>query len=79
MKVRIHEFRMGDCEDPEIYAAQPLYEWQKSEQGRWVMGVSKEIPTYHIEVDHEHMGYKVSILADIDEEFMTYFYLRWPK
>ena len=79
MKIRIHEFRMGDCEDPEIYAAQPLYEWQKSEQGRWVMGVSKEIPTYHIEVDHENMGYKVSILADIDEEFMTYFYLRWPK
>jgi len=43
------------------------------------MGVSKEIPTYHIEIDHEHMGYKVSILADIDEEFMTYFYLRWPR
>ena len=79
MKIRIHQFLMAGCEDPEIDAAQPLYEWQKTEQGRWVMGVSEEIPTYHIEIDHEHMGYKVSILADIDEEFMTYFYLRWPK
>ena len=78
MKLRVHEFRMGDSEDPEIYAAEPLYAWQKTEKGRWVMGVSTETPSYHIDVDHTHMGYKVTILADIPEEFLTYYYLRWP-
>jgi len=32
-----HTFRMGDVEDPELYAAPPILEWQKTEQGCWVM------------------------------------------
>jgi hypothetical protein len=28
-----HEFTLGDVEDPEIYAAQPLCEWQTTEMG----------------------------------------------
>ena len=78
MKIRAHEFRMADCEDPEIYAAEPLYEWQKTEKGRWVMGVSTETPSYHIDPDPGHLGYKVTILADIPEDMLTYYYLRWP-
>jgi hypothetical protein len=33
----VHEFTMGDVEDPDLYAAQPLIEWEKSESGQWVM------------------------------------------
>ena len=35
--VVVHRFRMGDVEDPDLYAAQPLWEWQSSEMGKWVM------------------------------------------
>jgi hypothetical protein len=31
--VVVHEFTMGDVEDPDIYAAEPLLAWQKSEAG----------------------------------------------
>ena len=35
--VVVHEFPMGDVEDPDLYAAQPLWDWQNSEAGAWVM------------------------------------------
>ena len=30
----VHEFTLGDVDDPEIYAAVPLYEWQLSDAGK---------------------------------------------
>ena len=29
-EVVVHEFILGDVEDPDLYAAQPLYEWEHS-------------------------------------------------
>ena len=31
--ILVHEFIIGDVEDPEIYAADPLLKWQESEEG----------------------------------------------
>jgi hypothetical protein len=45
--VIVHRFRMGDVEDPDLYAAQPLWEWQQSEMGKWVMERSVETPMWH--------------------------------
>lgn len=61
---------MGDCEDPELYAAQPIYEWQQSNEGKWVMEHALETPSYRIDIDANTYGYKVSIygkLAEADE------------
>jgi len=33
----VHEFLMGDVEDPDLYAADPLIKWEQSEIGQWVM------------------------------------------
>ena len=37
IKFIAHEFRMGDVDDPDLYAAVPLIEWEKSEPGQWLM------------------------------------------
>ena len=29
-----HQFNLGDVEDPDIYAAQPIWEWQQTEKGK---------------------------------------------
>jgi len=76
-KLRVHHFRMGDVEDPEIYAAQPLYEWEKSGQGQWVMQHAVEPPTFLIRPDHSFFGYQVTVDARLQEEDATYFALRW--
>ena len=73
----VHSFRMGDVEDPEIYAAQPLYEWETSEQGQWVMKHAIEPPIFLFRIDYASYGYEVTIDARLQEEDATYFRLRW--
>jgi hypothetical protein len=34
-ELTVHEFTMGDVEDPDLYAAEPLYKWQESAEGKW--------------------------------------------
>lgn len=70
-KVLFHQFTIGDCEDPELYAAQPLWEWQQTEHGQWVMAHAID-PTYHVGVSADAFGYAVRItgmLTDKDEVF----------
>lgn len=73
---RVHTFRMGDVEDPELYAAQPIYDWQQSEMGKWVMEHSVD-PTFHINPDPLTFGYSISITAHITPKRWTEFCLRW--
>ena len=75
--LKVHSFRLGDVDDPEIYAAQPLYKWQTSEQGQWVMEHAVETPVYLINSDLEYMGHMVSVRAKLNEDDATYFNLRW--
>lgn len=71
-----HEFTLGDVEDPEIYAAQPLYEWQITDMGKWVMQHCTN-PTYKVSVDQNTFGYKVTIYGDLTDEDTTYFTLKY--
>jgi hypothetical protein len=61
-------FRLGDCEDPEIYAAGPIIEWEKSEQGQWVMANAVETPSYRICNDTDTYGYRVDIYGKLHEQ-----------
>lgn len=61
--VVVHKFTMGDVEDPDLYAAQPLSEWEHSEQGQWVMKNACDTPTWYREADTVSFGYKYVIRA----------------
>lgn len=79
MRVRVHEFTMAYNEDPEIYVAEPIFLWQQTEKGRWVMENSRDKPVYNISpASRGHVGYRVTIDSDLAEDMATYFYLRWP-
>jgi hypothetical protein len=71
-----HTFRMGDVEDPQIYAAQPIYEWQQTEQGQWVMEHSKD-PSFRVNNDAYSWGYTVTISGPLEEKDAVYFKLKW--
>ncbi len=77
MKVKVHEFTMGDVDDFEIYVAEPLLKWEKSEQGQWVMANASEVPYWTSGWDLNSYGTKVSIIAELKEEDATYFNLKW--
>ena len=73
-----HTFRMGDVEDPEIYAAQPIWEWQQTEQGQWVLSHCID-PKYAVEPDNMSWGYRVRLYGEVDDTDATFFQLKWGK
>lgn len=78
-EVIVHEFTMGDVEDPDLYAAQPLYEWTQSDCGQWVMENAYEEPVWHRMADPMHYGYKYCIRAKLMGPALTEWLLRYGK
>ncbi len=77
MKVIVHKFSLGDVDDPEIYAAQPIWEWQQSDAGKFVMEHALIEPMWerHWDVSAYHQVYR--IVADLTEKDATFFQLKW--
>ena len=78
-EVVVHRFTMGDVEDPDLYAAQPLWEWQTSEQGKFVMEHANETPVWHRQADTYGYGYEYVIVAELEKKKLSEFYLRFDK
>jgi hypothetical protein len=75
--VVVHTFSMGDVEDPDLYAAEPLMKWQNSESGSWVMSHSVEQPMWHRHADPTSYGYKYAVTAKLLAKDYTYWSLKW--
>lgn len=73
----VHEFTMGDVDDPDIYAAEPLWQFQQSEKGQWVIEHSLETPIYQRVIDQMYYGYKYKVSARLTEQDITFFLLKW--
>lgn len=67
---------MGDVEDPEIYAAQPLYEWQQTVKGQWVMKNCPD-PKYSVRMDPGLYGYKIEVWGDVEDKLAVEYLLKW--
>jgi hypothetical protein len=77
IETKVHYFSVGDAEDPDIYAAQPLWEFQQSEKGKWIMENSIETPTWHRNIDHTTFGYAYCVTAKLPKEKYTFFKLKF--
>ena len=78
-EVVVHEFRMSDVEDPDLWAAQSLYEWEHSDHGQWVMKNAADTPSWHRMIDHQSMGYRYQIRAKVMGPALTEWLLRYGK
>jgi hypothetical protein len=78
-KVVVHQFLMGDVEDPDLWAGQSLYEWQESEAGKFVMEHSIDKPVWNRHLDYTTYGHKYIITAELETKKLSEFYLRWGK
>ena len=77
--VVVHEFQMGDVEDPDLYAAQPIHDWQPSEAGQFIMEHAVETPFWHRHIDPYEYGYKFYIVARLTEQDQLYWALKWQN
>ena len=78
-EVVVHTFTMGDVEDPDLYAAQPLHEWEKSDRGQWIMAHAVDTPEWHRMADPISYGYKYEIRAKLTGPALTEWLLRHAK
>ena len=76
-KTIVHKFTMGDVEDPDLYAAEPLLAWQHSEMGEWVMARAVETPEWHRHADVMSYGYQYAVVAKLKEKDYTFWVLKW--
>lgn len=77
MIIEFHSFSMGDVDDVDIYVAQPIYEWQQTDYGRWVTKHAQDLKCY-TSADPNTFGYRISIRGRIDDgPLLTEYYLRW--
>jgi hypothetical protein len=74
--VVVHEFTMGDVEDPDLYAAEPLWQWQQTEEGQWIMDNAIETPSWHRIPDQMQWGYRFQIRAKLQGARLTEWLLR---
>ena len=78
-KIVVHRFSMGDVEDPDLYAAQPLWEWQESEAGKFVLEHAVETPIWQRIPDTAHYGWQYAIIAELEKKKLSEYYLRFDK
>lgn len=77
VKLCVHEFRLGDVEDPDIYAAEPIWQWQQTEAGQWVMANAVEPPVCFQGTDMNIMMYKYSIVAELSDQNAVFYQLKY--
>lgn len=78
-KIVVHRFNLSYVEDPDIYAAEPIWKWQNSEQGEFVMKHSISAPVFHKSINHNTMGYEYAIVAELEKKKLSEFYLKFDK
>jgi hypothetical protein len=76
-RLRLYSFLLSDVDDPEIYAAGPLWDWQQTEQGQWCMENCIQTPSFQIHADTNTYGYRVTVTGELSETDHTYFQLKW--
>ncbi len=73
----VHTIRMGDVEDPDLFIAQPIYEWQQTEAGKYVMSNSAPEPMWLRSVNPSTYGYDYKIKAYFTPKQLTYWKLKF--
>ena len=75
--VCVHEIVMGDVEDPDLWVADPIWKWQESEAGKFIMEHAVEKPYWTRHMDHNSWGHKYRIMARLREQDQTFWELKF--
>ena len=76
-KVVVHRFKVGDVDDPDVFAGEHLWKWQNSEAGVWIMKQSLATPEWHRHMDFSSYCYEYAITAILTDRDYTYYLLKW--
>lgn len=79
MILTFHSFVLSDVDDVDIYVAQPIWEWQQTPQGQWIMEHAQNL-RYYTSSDIDTFGYRVTIRGELEEgPELTAYLLKYGK
>lgn len=76
-KLVVHSIKMGDVEDPDLLVAEPIWQWQQTEAGKYIMENSVQQPEWHRSADPTTYGYRYDIVAYLEDKSLTYWKLKY--
>ena len=76
-KLVVHSIKMGDVEDPDLFVAEPIWQWQQTEAGKYIMENSVQQPEWHRSADPTTYGYRSDIVAYLEDKSLTYWKLKY--
>jgi hypothetical protein len=77
IEYKVYSILMGEVEDPDLFVAQPIYEWQQTEAGKYVMENSVPTPMWRRSVDMGLYGHQYMIFAYFTPKQLTYYKLKY--
>jgi hypothetical protein len=75
--VCVHTIKMGDVEDPDIYVAAPIWEWQQTNAGKFVMEHAVGKPYWIQQPDYASYHLLYRIMARLSEQNETFWRLKY--
>lgn len=75
--VIVHSISINDAEDPDLVVADPLWQWQQSEVGQWIMNMAVEKPYWVRQIDMNSYGYLYLVVARLKERDEMFWKLKW--
>jgi hypothetical protein len=74
----VHSFRIyQNYDDPDMIAADPLWHWEQSEMGKWVMKNSVIPPEWQRLMYHDNMAYQYNVIAYFKEQDLVFWTLKF--
>jgi hypothetical protein len=74
----VKEISMGDVEDPYLYAAFPIAEWEKTEEAEYI---KQHVPdgelVFYCDSDPNTWGFRIRIYAPLTGPALTYYNLKY--
>lgn len=74
--ITLHSFTLGDIEDIEIYAADPIYKWEQTAAGKWALAHAHNVQ-WKKDLDFKAMGYRVTIYGYLEPKLAVEYTLRY--
>jgi len=72
-----HVIHLSDVEDPDLFVAQPIWEWQQTEKGKYIMQNSSPAPMWERITNYSTYGYDYRIKAYLTPSKLTYYRLKY--
>ena len=73
----VHTIQMSDVEDPDLFVADPIWKWQQTEEGQWLMENSKPAPIWKRYHDPMVYGYSYTIHAFLKSKDYVFWSLKY--